>query len=121
MRQFAALSAAEQLPYAAKYYGPHRGTLGSAAACYVATFLPAELHAASDPNHVLCARGGVRADMPSGKYTWAYDDNRIFDPTHKGWIQVSDLADRIAEATRGTRWNEIVERLRADSGQEKTT
>jgi hypothetical protein len=113
-REFAQLTASEQLPWARAYYGAHRGSLTSAAHCYVATFLPAELPHAADPEHVLCALPGKHADFPHGKYDWAYKANHgAFDPEAKGWIQVSDMTARIERVAIGPRWQELEQRVRA--------
>jgi hypothetical protein len=118
MREYTALSPLEQLRYARKFYLPSRGLLTSAAACYVKTFLPAELPHASNPGHVLCAQAGAHPDYPRGKYTGAYSANHYaFDKVPKrGWIEVRDLSRRIAEVCTGPRWEELVKRMEAAEG-----
>src|SRR5258706_10444854 len=54
LEAFRGLDAVEQLPWFEKYFSPHRGKLVSAAACYVATFLPALLSHAGDSTYILC-------------------------------------------------------------------
>lgn len=96
---FRALGAVGQLPWFEKYFAPHKGKLVSAAACYVATFLPALLAHAGDPSFVLCALGGP--------LEWAYKANKGFDPRGAGRITVSDLAAAIerASAAMGATWD----------------
>lgn len=111
---FRKLTATEQLPWASRYYGPHKGLLISTAACYTATFLPALLPHAGDMLFILCAANGPLA--------WAYPPNKgAFDPEDKGYITVGDLARRIAAVTRGNRWEELKARiLAAQAGVEDT-
>ena len=98
MREYRQLSATEQLAWARRYYGAHRGSLTSAAACYVATFLPALLAHRDEPDFVLCA-----ADGPN---EGAYEGNKgAFDPIRKGTITVGDLTARInLGVATGDRW-----------------
>ncbi len=100
---FRKLSATEQLPFVRAYFLPHKGKLVSAAACYVATFLPALLRRAHDPGFVLTARNG-----PLG---WAYAPNAVFDRNKDYAITVGELEDAIARNCRGPRWVELVTRL----------
>lgn len=112
MREYTALSATAQLAWARLYYGSHRGSLTSPAACYTATFLPGELPHADDPAHVLCAAAGKLPEYPQGKYPGAYAANfRAFDPDGKGWITVADMTARIERVTTGPRWEEIRSRV----------
>lgn len=103
-KAFQALSAVEQLKWAERYYGPHKGRLLTPSACYLATFMPSLLAHAKEPAFVICARNGPFAYAYAGNYT-------AFDPTGKGWITVQDLADRIEHVTRGPRWEEIAARI----------
>jgi hypothetical protein len=102
---FRSLSAEAQLPWWERYFSPHRGLLVSAAACYVATFLPALLSHAGNPDYVLC---GAR-----GPLSWAYAANQGFDPSHKGTILVSDLTAAIdrACAALGSVWTDALAHL----------
>lgn len=102
---FRALSAEEQLPYVRRYYLPYKGRLGSVAALYVATFLPALLSHASDPNYVL-----VQRDTKLG---WAYAPNAGFDANHDLAITVRELEQAVNRQCRGPRWQEILQRLGA--------
>lgn len=100
---FRNLDATAQLPFVRAYFLPHRGKLLSAAACYVATFLPALLRHAHDPGFVLTARNG-----PLG---WAYAPNAVFDRNKDYAITVGELDDAIARNCRGSRWAELTARL----------
>lgn len=100
---FRRLSATEQLPFVRAYFLPHKGKLVSAAACYVATFLPALLKHAHDPTFVLTAKSG-----PLG---WAYAPNAVFDRNKDYAITVGELEDAIARNCRGPRWAELTARL----------
>lgn len=100
---FRQLSATEQLRFVRAYFLPHKGKLVSAAACYVATFLPALLKHADDPIFVLTAKNG-----PLG---WAYAPNAVFDRNKDYAITVGELEDAIARNCRGLRWAELVARL----------
>ncbi len=100
---FRRLSATEQLPFVRAYFAPHKGKLVSAAACYVATFLPALLRHAHDPSFVLTAKSG-----PLG---WAYAPNAVFDRNKDYAITVGELEDAIARNCRGARWAELTTRL----------
>lgn len=100
---FRRLSATEQLPFVRAYFAPHKGKLVSAAACYVATFLPALLKRAHDPSFVLTAKNG-----PLG---WAYAPNAVFDRNKDYAITVGELEEAIARNCRGPRWAELTARL----------
>lgn len=100
---FTALSVGEQLEWAERYYAPHRGRLVSPGACYLATFLPALMGHAAESAYVLCGRFGPHAE-------W-YRANSGLDVNHDGWIRVQDLTDRIAQVTRGPRWDEFAARV----------
>jgi hypothetical protein len=100
---FRQLAATEQLPFVRAYFLPHKGKLVSAAACYVATFLPALLGHADDPDFVLTAKTG-----PLG---WAYAPNAVFDRNKDYAITVGELEDAIARNCRGPRWVEVTARL----------
>lgn len=111
-QDFASIGALGQLPWAREYYAAHRGSLTSPAACYVATFLPAELPHAGETERVLCALPGKHPDYPTGKYVGAYEANHgAFDPDGKGWIQVSDMTARIERVATGPRWEELRARV----------
>ncbi len=100
---FRELSATEQLPYVRRYFSPHRGLLTSIGAIYTATFLPALLPHAGDPNFVLTAKNG-----PLG---WAYSPNACFDANNDLAITVGELEQAVLRNCRGARWAEIVQRL----------
>jgi hypothetical protein len=100
---FRQLSATEQLPFVRAYFLRHKGKLVSAAACYVATFLPVLVKHAHNPDFVLTAKGG-----PLG---WAYAPNAGFDRNKDYAITVRELEDAIVRNCRGPRWAELVARL----------
>lgn len=100
---FRALHATEQLPYVQAYFEPYKGKLVSVAAFYVATFLPALVSHAGDPDFVLTAKNG-----PLG---WAYAPNASFDKNMDLAITVQELGDAVSRNCRGPRWSEILQRL----------
>lgn len=100
---FRQLSATEQLDYVQKYFSPHRGLLVSIGAIYTATFLPALLPHAGDPDFVLTAKDG-----PLG---WAYAPNAAFDVDHNYAITVGELESAVKRNCQGVRWSEILGRL----------
>jgi hypothetical protein len=100
---FRELSATEQLPFVRAYFLRHKGRLVSAAACYVATFLPVLVKHAHNPDFVLTAKGG-----PLG---WAYAPNAGFDRNKDYAITVGELEEAIARNCRGPRWAELTARL----------
>lgn len=110
---FRVLSAREQLPYVRRYYAPHRGKLGSRVALYLATFMPALLDHASEPDFVLAARGGGRSGI-------IFEANAAFDEkgNDDGKIQVHELDDAIERNDRGKRWDELQDRMGAKPGAE---
>lgn len=97
---FRALTATEQLPWFEKYFSPYKGKLVSRAACYVATFLPADLALSADMNAVLVDKNGRRG--------WAYSANAGFDQNHDLAITVQELDDAIHRAARGPKWEEFL-------------
>lgn len=100
---FRALSATEQLDWALRYYRPYRGQLVSVGAIYTATFLPALVRHAGNPNFILTAKDG-----PLG---WAYAPNSAFDADNDYAITVGELEDAVARNCHGPRWAELVARL----------
>lgn len=102
--EFLALSATNQLEWAERFYLPYAGLLLSPGACYLATFLPALVRHAFDPQYVVCGA--------QGPFVFAYAGNWMaFDPTKKGYITVQDLTDRIHRVTTGPRWEELIQRI----------
>ena len=99
---FRASGVAGQMVWATKFYGNHKGHVGTVARFYTCTFLPALLECADDPGFVLAAKGGPLA--------WAYEDNRAFDHAGKGNIVVQDLVDATVRAT-GPRTRELIARV----------
>jgi hypothetical protein len=107
---FRTLAAHQQVQWARRYYGPYKGRLVNRAAWYVATFLPADLNLATDPNAVLVQKDGRRG--------WAYAANAGFDENHDYVIQVHELTDAINRACHGPRWEELNARERDQLGLE---
>ena len=101
--EFRKLSATEQLEWVKRYYWPYRGHLGSVGGLYVATFLPALIAHAGNPDFVLTAKGGV---LP-----WAYGPNAVFDTNHDLRITVSELEQAVARNCKGARWEDLLRRL----------
>ncbi len=97
------LTATEQLVWAEKYYAPYKGSLGSAASCYVSTFLPAFVKFSGNPDYVLCDN--------KDRLAWAYKANTVFDSDHDGRITVGEMQARIDYVTHGPRWDELVSRI----------
>lgn len=93
---FRFLSFAQQCHYMQLYYTPYKGKLVNTAACYVATFLPADLGLAADPEAVLVQKDGRRS--------WAYTANAAFDANHDYVIQVKELDQAIHRNCSGSRW-----------------
>ena len=102
-----------QLARARAYYRPHRGRLVSPGAVYLATFLPALMAHASDPDFVTCAADGPLA--------WAYRDNKVLDVDRDGKITVADLTAKIRAAQTGVRWSEFADRVRLACAGAPTT
>jgi len=100
---FRLLSPTEQLSWVDRYYRPYRGFLGSVGGLYVATFLPALIKHAGDPDFVLTAKAGV---LP-----WAYGPNAAFDANRDLKITVGELEQAVARNCHGARWEDILMRL----------
>ena len=96
---FRGLTAAEQMPWLRRYYMPYKGRLGSLAACYLSTFMPAYLDHANEPGVVLASKG-LRG--------FIYNANRGFDANGDMSISVSELALACGRAARGNRWSQVV-------------
>lgn len=93
---FAALSPEGQLPYIERYFAPYAGArLKTHERIHQALFLPATLGDGSDPDLVLCRRGGTRWGGLEAK---AYSGNQGLDYGNKGYITVQDLATFDARA-----------------------
>ena len=121
---FIQLDADQQLPWLVKYYSPYKGRLVNATAVYMATFCPAFLGHASNPQWVICGMDGRSDGLPPGTSKIWYAANSGFDvpnPKRKGFICVQDLTDAIVRADRGPRWDEIVARLRDAQDDEALT
>lgn len=101
---FRASGVSGQLPWAAKFYGNHKGQVGTVARFYLCTFLPALLSCADDPNRILAGENGPLA--------WAYVANRGFDADGNGYIRVGDLVAAAVRAT-GPRTRELIGRVQA--------
>lgn len=112
---FRLLNALEQLPWAERYYRPAYGRLVNKAACYMWTFLPADIALASDGESVIVAKKGS-ALAPDGRRSTVFDVNSAFDRNGDQAIQVRELEQAIQRACRGPRWSAIVERWRQHLG-----
>lgn len=107
---FRLLTAEEQLPYVRRYLAPHAGRLVSTAAIYTATFLPALVSHAGDPDYVLVTKGG--------QLGWAYSQNSSFDANHDYRITVGELDQAVCRNCIGPRWREIVQRATGEDATE---
>lgn len=112
---FRALTATQQLDWAEKYYMPAAGKLNSRAACYLWTFLPADIGLAKAPGAVLVAKAGAPL-CPDGRRSTLFDVNSSFDKNGDSAIQVSELDGAIQRACRGPRWVDIRDRMREELG-----
>ena len=101
---FRQLTATEQLPWVERYYSPYVQHLGTVAGLYLATFLPALIRHATEPNFVLTAKGG-----PLG---WAYTPNASLDANGDLAITVNELELAVHRNCAGPRFDELVLRLR---------
>lgn len=122
--RFSMLSAEEQWPFWERYFGLHRDQLKSRAAAYVATYLPALLSLADNPDALLCAKDG-RTDAPHPE-RWSekerigwYTGNVGFDRGHTGEIHVRDLLAAIDRSTlaMGGVWADYVAAIRAEQAR----
>lgn len=96
---FRKLSATEQLAYVKKYYAPYKGHLHTIAGLYTATFLPALVKHADNPDYVLTAKGG--------QLGWAYAPNAALDSNGDYRIQVSEMSAAVRKNCAGARWLEL--------------
>ena len=96
------LGVSGQLEWATKYYGNHKGQIGTVQRFYLCTFLPALLSCGDDSAHILAGAQGPLA--------WAYSANSGFDIHKRGYITVSDLADAAHRAV-GPRTRELIGRI----------
>lgn len=100
---FRALSAVDQLPFVRRYFSPYVGRLVNATALYLATFLPALLSHASEPDYELAVK--------DGRLGWAYSPNIGFDVDRDGAITVRELGLAIDRARKSPRYQEAAERV----------
>lgn len=112
---FRALTATEQLPWAEKYYAPGASKLTTRVACYLWTFLPADIALASNPDAVLVAEKGSPI-CPDGRRPTLFSVNSAFDQDGNHAIQVKELDFAVMHACRGPRWIAIRDRMRAELG-----
>lgn len=96
---FLQLNVESQLGFVEKYFAPYQRKLNDATALYVATFLPAFLDFASDPDFVLAELDGIRS--------WIYDANAGFDPARRGKITIGDLTTRLQIVRSLPRWKRL--------------
>lgn len=108
---------ADQIPVIQRFYeamtksflGGDYSKLDGASTLYLINFLPAYAKHGGDPSFVLTRKGD--------RSHW-YEDNPVFDPEGKGYIEVADLGrqlDRAAEQSGGY-WREVVARAMAEGG-----
>lgn len=99
---FRTLTAEQQLPWVEKYFAtrPNMPSNPDATTFYVATFLPAFLPHAQEPDFVLATAPSV-----------IYAANAVFDDAHEGVIRVAGLTRAILRNASGPRWTEAVRRL----------
>lgn len=105
---FRELPLADQIPWAAKYYRPYAGRLPNTAACYLATFTPAFLDHASEPEWVIASKT-VRGHI--------YAANSGFDRNGNYSIEVGELAAAVQRACRGARWAGVCAALSLPASQ----
>lgn len=99
---YRAMGVSGQLRWATRYYGPHKGQIGTVARLYLCTFLPALLECGDNMDAVLAVRDGTLG--------WAYAANHTsFDPHGTGVITVQSLVDAAQRAT-GPRTRELIAR-----------
>ena len=101
--KFRTLTAADQMPWLKRYYAPYRGKLNSVTACYLATFLPADLAHAGDDQYVLAQKGGYRGVI--------YTANAAFDANRDLCIRVGELGQAVRRNCTGPRWADLVSKL----------
>lgn len=117
--EFRQLTATQQLPFVQRYYAPYVRSLpkvnplASVGGLYTATFLPALVEYAIDPEYVLTAR--------NGRLGWAYGPNAAFDANHDLQITVGELEDAVKRNCRGPRWIELLARLEGADVEEPVT
>lgn len=118
--KFRALTVHEQLIWATKYYGNHRGQTPTVAAFYLCTFLPALLSCASTPQAIIAspthypgayAGNWTSFDVLRDAAGHPVPDKDGHPQVNKGYIVVQDLVDAAARAT-GPRTRELMERVR---------
>lgn len=123
---FCNLSAEEQWPHWERYFAPHRGQLGTRAAAYLCTYLPALLNLASDPDALLCSKDGrthaTQSFARSQVISW-YTGNLGFDRGRTGEIHVRDLTAAIDRSTLalGGVWADYVAAIRAEQSRTEPT
>lgn len=108
---------ADQVPFVERFYnqmvkaflGGDWSKLVGAQTLYLMNFLPAYTKHGDDPSYVLTRKGD--------KSGW-YEDNPVFDPERKGYIEVADLGKQLdrAAASDAKYWGEVVARAEAEGG-----
>ncbi len=106
---FCKLTVGQQLPYVRRYYLPHKGKLVNVSAWYLATFLPAFLSHADEPEYVLATKGAA------GFSGAVYYANAAFDADRDLKIQVRELGEAVTRNCVGQRWHELEARLMGKS------
>ena len=98
---FRRLPVADQMPWAIRFYAPHRGRLATPRDFYLRTFLPF----ADRADGVLAGRDGPRAAV--------YAANAGLDVTAKGFLVADDLTAAAARRDTSPRTRDLVARARA--------
>lgn len=102
---FCALTINQQMPYIRRYFLPYKGKLLNVSAWYLATFLPAKLDRAGEPEYVLAAKADA------GFSGAVYRANAAFDADGDLKIQVRELGQAVLRNCVGPRWAELATRL----------
>ena len=118
-----ALSDVEQLPFVRRFYevdtqsfcGGHYECLSDGGSLYLMNFLPKYMPHHADPSFVLARRDGPNGDNDPRSAAW-YRDNAGLDVGGKGWIEVADLAKKVAGMKAGPAFAGIVARYKAANG-----
>lgn len=103
LAKFRAMTVSQQLEWAERYYGAHKGQIGDVASFYVSTWLPVLLPHAGDPTFKLAGKAGPYAD--------AYAANRVFDKGAKGYIVPGDLVAAADSAANSPRSQALLARI----------
>lgn len=108
---------ADQIAYVQRFYeqmtraflANDYAKLDGASTLYLINFLPAYAKHGGEPDYVLTRKGD--------RSGW-YEDNPVFDPEHKGWIEVADMGRQLerVKAQNAAYWAEVEARALAEGG-----